>query len=406
MRTIFIIFLILVLAATSSFSQFLSGDCCTCYAYEYGSQEDFYRDSSIYLIWNRETGDWEESSFSKYTYSNGRLEKTIGYYFDKDLYQRNESYLQIKNPVPGENSLERLTYKWNKDFQNWKESSKSVSYYKDDHKISHSINFKFDENACNWEYNTRFENLIDSENAATSNITKKWDKLTGNWQVNLKNLCTDDLTNLKRTCFTTSLNVKTGAWEQTRKTLYQYNTNMRVAEMFLYDCDKENNDWKPIHHSKYEYDEIGRKIRWFSWSYDKKSGEEKPSGNQEYVYDDHGNNSEVLSFSFDKTTKEWTVYRKQINYWSKLTETKSKEILSGTLTVYPNPFVDHTLLSLTGITNIKKIELVNLNGKLVRNYYVDDPLEELMIEKNELMPGMYIVKVYANKIYTGRIVIR
>jgi hypothetical protein len=406
MKRLFILLFVFLIPAISTFSQFLTGDCCTCYAYEYGSQKDFYRDSSIYLIRNRETGNWEESSFSKYTYNNGRLEKTFGFYFDKDIYKRIKSYLQIKNPVPGENNLERLTYRWNRYFQNWKESSRSVSYYNEDHKLSHSINFKFDENTISWVNSTRIETLSDSENASTSHITKKWIELSGTWMENSENKCTDDLANLVRTCYTTSLNEETGAWETTRKTLYQYNTNMRIAEMFLYDKDKESNMWKPLHHSKYEYDETGRKISWYSWSYDKNSGEEKASGHQKYMYDDHGNNSEVQSLSFNKTTNEWTVYRRQINYWSKLTETKSMEVLSGTLIVYPNPFADQALLSLSGITNIKKIELLNLNGKLVRNYEVEDHIKELVIEKNELMPGMYIIKVYADKIYTGRMVIR
>lgn len=400
------LFLLLMISEISAYSQFLTGDCCTCYAYEYGSQEDFYRDSSVYLIRKRETGDWEESSFSEYTYSNGRLEKTIGYYFDKDLYQREESYLQMKNPVPGENSLERLTYRWNRDFQNWKESNRNVMYFNDKHKLSHSINFRFDENTGSWEYNTRNETLTGNEQSSSSQITKKWDIPSGSWKVNAKNRCTDDLTMLQRTCFTSSKNEETGTWETTRKTLYRYNTNMRLAEMFLYEPDKEGNGWKPIHHSKYEYDDTGRKTKWFSWSYDKNTFEEKPAGHQEYIYDKHGNNSEVLSLSFNKTTNEWTVYRRQINYWSNQTQTKSLKILSGTLTVYPNPFADRALLSLSGIPDIQKIELLNLNGKLVRNYNLEGHIEELIIEKNELMPGMYIIKVTAGKIYTGRIVIR
>ncbi|MCD6598443.1 MAG: hypothetical protein J7L04_12185, partial [Bacteroidales bacterium] len=72
MRIISLLLLLLV-SGFSGFSQFLSGDCCTCYAYEYGSQSNYFRDSSLYLMLNRETEDWEESSFARYNYDNRRL---------------------------------------------------------------------------------------------------------------------------------------------------------------------------------------------------------------------------------------------------------------------------------------------------------------------------------------------
>ncbi len=403
MRIISLLLLMLV-SGVSGFSQFLSADCCTCYAYEYGSQSNYFRDSSLYIMLNRENENWEESSFARYDYNNGRLSETVSYYFDRDNYQRVGSSMQIKNPDPVNKNIERLQYRWDRDFQNWKESSKSVSYYKENKKLSHTINFKYDDFSGNWEKNIRNESTSNSKLSATSTATKKW--ISSQWLTTSENNCTDDLVKLQRTCISSSLNEESGLWEINRKTLYQYNTDMRLAQMFLYNFNKETNFWKPIHESKYEYDQSGRKISWFSWNFNKDTGEKKYGGHQQYIYDKHGNNTEVLSLSLDKTTKEWTVYRKQINYWSVQSEEKGRIVLSGTLSVYPNPFADRALLNLSGISNIKKMELLNINGKVVRNYKVKSNIQELVIEKNELMPGMYIIKVSADKIYTGRIIIR
>ncbi len=403
MRIISLLLLMLV-SGFSGFSQFLSGDCCTCYAYEYGSQSNYFRDSSLYLMLNRETEDWQESSFARYNYDNRRLSETVSYYFDHDNYQRVGSFMQIKTPDPENKNIKRLQYRWDKDFQNWKESSRSVSYYKENKKLSHTVNFKYDELSADWVKNIRNESTSNSKLSATSNAMKKW--VSGKWLTTSENNCTDDLVKLQRTCISSSLNEETGLWETSRKTLYQYNTDMRLAQMFLYNFNKETNFWKPIHESKYEYDQSGRKLSWFSWNYNKDTGEKKYGGHQQYIYDKHGNNTEVLSLSLDKTTKEWRVYRKQINYWSIQIEEKGRVVLSGTLKVYPNPFADRALLNLSGISNIKKMELLNLNGKVVRNYKVKGNKEELVIEKNELMPGMYIIKISADKIYTGRIIIR
>ncbi len=403
MRIVSLLLLLLV-SGVSGFSQFLSGDCCTCYAYEYGSQSNYFRDSSLYLMLNRENDTWEESSFARYNYDNRRLSETVSYYFDHDSYHRVGSFMQIKSPDPENKNIERLQYRWDKDFQSWKESSRSINYYKENKKLSHTINFKYDDLSASWEKNIRSESSSNSKLAATSNATKKW--VSGQWLTTSENNCTDDLVKLQRICISSSLNEETGLWETSRKTLYQYNTDMRLAQMFLYNFNKETNFWKPIHESKYEYDQSGRKTSWFSWNYNKDTGEKKYGGHQQYIYDKYGNNTEVLSLSLNKTTKEWAVYRKQINYWSIQTEEKGRVVLSGTLSVYPNPFADRALLNLSGISNIKKMELLNLNGKVVRNYNVEDHKEELVLEKNELMPGMYIIKVSADKIYTGRIIIR
>ena len=403
MKKIYLMLLILVLGA-SGYSQFLTGDCCTCYSFQYGSNDGFYRDSTIQFIIDRDYGSLEESFFTRYSYSNGELAETIGYRFDPDFYQRVESYLQIKKHNPNEKNTERLNYRWDKDYQSWKESSRGLSYYNDEKKLTHSTDFRFNENSNNWENNFMNETFYENNGATRINSTKKWDALSGKWVINSKNTCTDDIIKLQRTCISSKWKEETADWETTQKTVNQYNTDRRLAEMFLYSWDKESETWGNLRHFEYEYDLPGRKTKWYSWIYDEESGEKISRGHQQYIYDEHGNNSEILSLSWNKDTKEWTVYQKQVHYWSKAGEESLKELFSASLTVYPNPFSDQARLNLSGITNIQKIELIDIYSKVVRTYTYDNT-EEMIIDRDGLKPGVYFLNVYADKIFTARIVI-
>lgn len=400
-----LLFIIVTLVLSSSgFSQFLTGDCCTCFSYQYGSSDGYFRDSTIHFLIDRENGNLVETSFTRYSYSNGKLAETIGYRFDKDFYRREESYMQIKKFNAYKNDTERLNYRWDKDFRSWKESSRGISYYTKDQKLSHSMDFKFNEYSRNWENNYMNETFLERNGAIRINASKKWDAPSGKWIVKARNTCKDEISTLQRICISTEWKEKKGAWNQSQKTVNQFNTDRRLAETFLYSWDEETGQWGNLRHFEYEYDASGRKTKWFSWVYEEENGEKLSRGHQQYIYDKHGNNTEVLSLSWDKVTKQWTVYQKQVHYWSKSLENSQEDVLSESLTVYPNPFTDQARLSLSGITNIKKIELRDIYSKLVKNFDFDNE-EEIIITRSGLKPGVYFIKVYADKVFSTRVVV-
>jgi len=390
----------------SGFSQFISGDCCTCSAYFYGSSEGFFRDSTINLSYIRADNDWMENSFVKYSYTNGRLCETVGYNYDKELFRRHESYMQIKNYDPDMKLIERLHFRWNKVFQEWTENSRFTSYHNDKRQHTHSINEKFNVELNNWEKSTRNETIKDSKNNSHITLTRNWDPSFEKWIISSKNTCTDDIEKLTRMCYSSVLDKESASWKMIQKSVYLYNENMLLKEMTAYSMDKETNEWINPRQSSYEYDEAGRKTKWYSWSLDKETGERKGSGHQHYIYDRLGNNTEVHRYSWDKAQGEWIIYQKQINYWSQAQVMAGIETqVGGSLTVYPNPFTDQAIANLSGITNIKMIELIDINSRLIRKY-TDINSTELIIERADLKPGIYFLKVYSDKIFTGRLIIR
>jgi hypothetical protein len=399
-----LIFILIPLALGSSgFSQFLVSDCCTCFSYQYGSNDGYFRDSTIHYLVDRSTGEMRESSFTRYNYSNGKLAETVGYRFNSDFYRREESYMQIVKFNAYKKDTERLHYRWDKDFKSWKESSRGINYY-EGQKLTYSKDFKFNKYSNSWENNYMNETFLERNGAIRINATKKWDAPTARWVVKSRNTCKDETGTLQRICLTTEWKEDKAAWVQTQKTVNQFNTDRRLAETYLYSWDEETAQWGNLRHFEYEYDASGRKTKWFSWVYDEESGEKISRGHQQYIYDKNGNNTEVLSLSWDEATKQWKVYQKQVHFWSKAGEGNEEEVLFESLAVYPNPFTDQARLSLIGIKNIKRIELRDIYSKLVKNYDFDNE-DEIIITRSGLKPGVYFVKVYADKVFSTRVVI-
>ena len=76
------------------------------------------------------------------------------------------------------------------------------------------------------------------------------------------------------------------------------------------------------------------------------------------------------------------------------------------LNIYPNPFIDYSIIELEGEDiYFWSIELYDINGKMVRR--VDSDSEQLVLQRNGLEPGMYIVKVLSDEqiIKTGKLMV-
>ena len=74
------------------------------------------------------------------------------------------------------------------------------------------------------------------------------------------------------------------------------------------------------------------------------------------------------------------------------------------LKIYPNPFHISTTLELEDIPTVQRIEMINMNGETIG--IIHPPFENsIHIQRNNLPPGLYFLKVLADIEYVLKLVI-
>jgi len=76
----------------------------------------------------------------------------------------------------------------------------------------------------------------------------------------------------------------------------------------------------------------------------------------------------------------------------------------GFLDTYPNPVRDQLTIEMKNHTNINRIEILSLDGRLVR---IIDPVgsPSVTINRENLPAGMYFLRIHSDKIYTAKVLV-
>jgi hypothetical protein len=73
--------------------------------------------------------------------------------------------------------------------------------------------------------------------------------------------------------------------------------------------------------------------------------------------------------------------------------------------IYPNPFTDHTTISISDAVQTQKIELIDMYGRIIRT--IDNVKStSITINREDLPGGIYIVRIYAEDTYVRKVMIR
>jgi len=74
------------------------------------------------------------------------------------------------------------------------------------------------------------------------------------------------------------------------------------------------------------------------------------------------------------------------------------------LRIYPNPFTDYTMISLSDAIVVKKIELMNIYGKVLKT--INSPNNNsITIHRENLPAGIYFIRIYSDKAFLKKIII-
>ncbi len=73
--------------------------------------------------------------------------------------------------------------------------------------------------------------------------------------------------------------------------------------------------------------------------------------------------------------------------------------------VYPNPFTDYTTIELSDAVQTKKIELIDIHGRIVR--IIDNVnSNSVTIHRENLPSGIYFIRIHSDDAYVEKVIIR
>jgi hypothetical protein len=158
--------------------------------------------------------------------------------------------------------------------------------------------------------------------------------------------------------------------------------------------DHEKEAWELFRNFYYIYDSFGREIEWLSFGWDD-SGDRVGRGRQVYTYDSDGNRKETLRYGWNYEINSWTIYGKQVEYWTNLLKSSAKDPPTGQIRIYPNPFEETATIELVDYENTVRIEMIDMFGRSVR-IFSEIKQPTLTLDRTNLQSGLYLIQVYSN----------
>ena len=160
-------------------------------------------------------------------------------------------------------------------------------------------------------------------------------------------------------------------------------------------------DWRQT----YRYDANGNKTEYVFCFWDTITNDWLNYLRDVYTYDSNGNLTEYIYYDWDTITNDWLVVGKQVPYWSELTTSISDNNIDPNYIVYPNPFTDYTTVKLSDVVKTKKIELIDIHGRILRT--IDNVnSNSVTIHRENLPSGIYFIRIHSDDTYVKKVIIR
>jgi len=349
------------------------------------------------FTWNDEMGEWKQTGTSVYFFDElTRKTGNIGYRYDVHTGIRIPSY---KTDYLYGNSGKKtgyLQYRWDENTETWNINQRIKLTYNDNGKLSgQQIDVR---KGDKWQTGYRSSYRYNKEGFSQVFEKEQWNEDTQSWDSMFKTTYAND----GKTTTVISYNYKNHGWVPVSKNIQIKNDRDVLSEMYYFRWNPGLNDWQTLSNSVYFFDAKGYKTEWISKGTDKTSGKQMARGHQLYHYDEEGKLSEVLGVRENPIKETVKNSSRKVYYWSLHALSGIKGDLSGGLKIYPNPFRYYTTVELPGPA--RRIDLLDTQGRVVRTYAnISSPT--LRIDKKNLMPAIYFIKVYSNKVYTARMMI-
>jgi hypothetical protein len=359
-------------------------------------------DSIKYFTMDQNDLEFRETTTSVFEYnSEYKRIQTTGYRMDRDIMIRSPFYRIRYTYGDHGKKTEYHNERWDADLQKWTASQQTIIRYNDNQSIDNQIVYSWNDESMKWVHQSQTEFLYENNGRDQRILKKTWDPSTTQWHNAYKNTRTSE--NGGARVITESHSWKDDRWQPETRSVSSYNEMDYIEETFYHRWDVASENWFQMRHMKYIRDETGRKIEWISFGKDRPDDVDEERGHQLYEYNPDGLLTEVLQLQDGGQKEQQDIRSKQVYYWTLHSTMGVKGLTHGEIKVYPNPFENYTTIEFPA--GIKRIDILDTQGRVVRSY-TDISGQTMLIYQENLMPAMYFIKLYGDRVYTTRMVIR
>jgi len=298
-----------------------------------------------------------------------------------------------------------LHYKWNTIANDWLEDRRWFYTYDANGNLTEKNRFIWSSGTSVWERQNRIIYTYDAYGNETEWIEYSWgwDSISHNWVPSERSFRTfDDNGNVtEQVLYTWAYQAK--KWVGSERTTFAFDTNGNQTEYAHFNWDSEINDWVVDYRRIVVFDVNGNETEssWYqesdNWGISK----------DRYVYsnDTSGNQTESVYYYWDSETNDWIYFLKEANYWSALITSITENTIDLNHIVYPNPFSDYTTIKLSDAVQTRKIDLIDIHGRIVRTIENVNS-NSVRIQRENLPGGIYFIKIHSDNTYVKKVIIR
>jgi hypothetical protein len=387
--------MVLILFVLNGYPQKVIQTCCSCYNFFSDEEVMFFRDSIISYRFDTESESWIETGFSSYDYDERfKLKKHLIFIVQPEEVTRTRLNKYIYQYSLEDRTMIRYGYRWEDEWNEWVEATLARYVYDSSLALSERLDLYWNDTMRDWTFNYDNQFTYETDNTDYSSRRNRWDTSNKNWIRDAKTDCIIDENNRKKICEGYHWDEEKGTWipYQLSSNFYDAGGALQMREMNFWNKEKET--WELHRNFYYIYDTYGREIEWLSFGQDE-SGDRIGKGRQVYSYDANGNRKETLRYGWSYETNSWTIYGKQVEYWTSLLKSSKTDLDKGQINIYPNPFEETATIELVDHGNTIKIVMIDMFGRTVR-VFSDINQPTLTLDRVNLQSGLYLLQVYTN----------
>ncbi|UCG27126.1 MAG: T9SS type A sorting domain-containing protein [Bacteroidales bacterium] len=386
-----------------AFGQSSNSSCCSCYNFFSDDNTTFLRDSTIHYLWDENNNGWKENVVSVYFYDDmAKIREHIMYKSAGGIPDRIPVNMHTYVYDVGQRRFERVGYRWDIYENQWMKVNKAVYQYDSAYLLYNRVDYLWSNSTDNWVNDFAYNYSFDRKGENFNTSTEKWDAERNMWFDDSKSEIS--ITGNRKTRIIWHWDPARKTWRNFQQMIHSYSTDGLLISRKLNTWNEELGKWEDFRDYAYFYDRKGWETEWISYGWDDRTGSPEGKGRQLYSYDDYGNKIETLRFAWDRESGEWTIREKQITWWSSLLMAEFEDLKPEGIKVYPNPFEDYVTIELDDYENTRRIELIDISGRIVRIIEnVSHP--SIIMKRDNLQSGMYILKIYARRVVPIRLMI-
>lgn len=390
-----------------------------------------------YYSWNAEIKDWEAFSKFEWRYDESRrINEKIQYKWDSEC----KDWTGVMRHTWDYNSTERMTgiiqYDWYPNLSVWIPQSLRLSRYNHYGQLIRYTEFLWDYDLMQWVcHGKSYTCDYDRDGNLTEKTDYFWDKKIRAWlSLGKCNTTYDKHGNATENKYY-NWDPVSGTWKlytEKDRVVTTYDEAGNPVLIMHYKWDPTDSSWCRYGMENLVYDTDGKRTEWSRYRWDTSSGEWTGSckeclniandpcftilemcgriTNTTMIIAELNSWMEInteIHFLWNYEYKNWDYSTKIEQYWAKpkTIATKGNDLKIIGCNIYPNPFSDYTVITLPESGFTRKIELIDPFGRILRS--VDFPQGgTYRLDRNNLSSGTYIIRIHADDIYTGKVIIR